>query len=230
MLVPCRSLFIGIPLYSHEMPVYLYEWLSEIRLWYQKHDVKCAVKFVEGKPQLSVSRSQLFAEFIDYGYDDLLCMDGDMLGTIDNVVHIQSLDEGAVSGMYMNRHDRKLMHGMSDYTQDDTRHLVEISYVPMGFFRIRRKQANDLFYSMEHEYPIFNYCTLSGRALVNVYAQGMYNSVNNTGRWWHDEDYAFSYHYHTRIGKIYIDRRLRIKHRDLAMREPCIPIQISNQT
>lgn len=231
MLKPSRSLYVAIPVYEAKLPFYLHNWLCDIRSAFDRAGIRYIENLLPSIPQLSVGRSQLFAEYLDSGFDDLLFIDGDMCGTLADVLHIQALPYGAVSGMYMDRHSVRLMANMTDYPDPaafSTDHIFEGTYVPMGFFKIRYKEALELYFSMRDDWPIFNRTTMSGRPHVNVFAQGMYPSLTNTGTWWHDEDYAFSWHYRERVGRIYIDRRLRITHAGLEMPK-CIHIPTLNQ-
>jgi len=137
-----QSVFIATPAYEGTKPGYSYS-LALTTAELVRHGIPFELGIMEGNCHVDDGRNSLVKQFLDGNCTDMLFIDADLMWEAGNALRVLSWKEDLVCGVY----PFKSMSG--DYPVGRILHampngLLEMSYAPTGFMRIRRRVFDKL--------------------------------------------------------------------------------------
>lgn len=138
-----RSVFIATASYEHVQMGYAYA-LAQTTAELTRHGIPYELGLMEGNCHVDDGRNTLVRDFLEGNCTDLLFIDADMMWNAGDVIKILSHKDELVCGAYpLKCNTASYPIGRIFHTRPDG--LLEVSYAPTGFMRIRRSVFEKLW-------------------------------------------------------------------------------------
>lgn len=140
---PGRSLFIATPAYECVKPGYAYS-LALTTAELVRHHVPFEIGIMEGNCHVDDGRNTLVRNFLASNCTDMIFIDADVMWQARDVIKMVNHNEPLICGAYPKKCSPavypigRILHARQDG-------MLEVSYAPTGFMRIRREVFDKLY-------------------------------------------------------------------------------------
>lgn len=140
---PGRSLFLATPAYDGVKPAYAYSLAMTTAALVRNH-IPFEIGIMEGNCHVDDGRNTLVRDFLRSNCTDMLFIDADMMWSAKDVIRMLNHNEPLICGAYPKKCTPptypigRIFHARADG-------MLEVSYAPTGFMRIRREVFEKLY-------------------------------------------------------------------------------------
>jgi len=191
-----QSVFLATPAYEATKPGYSYS-LALTTAELVRRGINFELGIMEGNCHVDDGRNNLVRQFLNGNCTDMLFIDSDLRWAADNVLKILAHNEDLICGAYPFKSNAggypigRILNARPDG-------MLEVSYAPTGFMRIRREVFTKLYPSQSRhgtENP------------TSVYFERRFNGKTRDGG-----DVTFCRKWIAAGGKVMVDPRLGFEH------------------
>lgn len=138
-----RSVFIATASYDAIKAGYAFS-LAKTTAELARYGIQFELAVMEGNCHVDDGRNMLVREFMNGNCTDMLFIDGDLMWNADDVLKLLADDGDLVAGAYpLKSSSGRFPIGQIFHEREDG--LLEVSYAPTGFMRIRRNVFDTLW-------------------------------------------------------------------------------------